>query len=80
MSLEGGKKLHSWLVQYISQDKFCYKHYWEKNDLIMWDNRVLLHRVIPYNYAKYRRAMIRGTVEGTVPVLGPFSNQIRMRL
>jgi alpha-ketoglutarate-dependent taurine dioxygenase len=80
MSLEEGKKLHSWLVQYISQDQFCYKHYWEKNDLIMWDNRVLLHRVIPYNYAKYRRAMIRGTVEGTVPVLGPFSNQIRMRL
>ena len=77
MSLEEGKKLHSWLVQYISQDQFCYKHYWEKNDLIMWDNRVLLHRVIPYDYAKYRRAMIRGTVEGTVPVLGPFSNQVR---
>jgi len=41
---------------------------------------VLLHRVIPYDYAKYRRAMIRGTVEGAEPVLGPFSNQIRMRL
>ncbi|MGA0411997.1 MAG: TauD/TfdA dioxygenase family protein [Candidatus Puniceispirillales bacterium] len=77
MSLEEGKKLHTWLVDYISQDKFCYKHSWEQNDLIMWDNRVLLHRVIPYDYAKYRRAMIRGTVEGTVPVLGPFSNQVR---
>jgi alpha-ketoglutarate-dependent taurine dioxygenase len=46
----------------------------------MWDNRVLLHRVIPYDYAKYRRAMIRGTVEGTVPVLGPFSNEVRMHI
>ena len=56
MGLEEGKKLHGWLVDYISQDKFCYKHSWEKNDLIMWDNRVLLHRVIPYDYSKYRRA------------------------
>ena len=77
MSLEKGKELHAWLVDYISQSQFCYKHSWEKNDLIMWDNRVLLHRVIPYDYAKYRRAMIRGTVEGKVPVLGPFSNDVR---
>jgi taurine dioxygenase/alpha-ketoglutarate-dependent 2,4-dichlorophenoxyacetate dioxygenase len=77
MSLEKGKELHAWLVDYISQPEFCYKHSWEKNDLIMWDNRVLLHRVIPYDYAKYRRAMIRGTVEGKVPVLGPFSNEVR---
>ena len=45
----------------------------------MWDNRVLLHRVIPYDYAKYRRAMIRGTVEGEFPVLGPFSNEVRSK-
>ena len=77
MSLEKGKELHAWLVDYISQPQFCYKHSWEKNDLIMWDNRVLLHRVIPYDYAKYRRAMIRGTVEGKVPVLGPFSNDVK---
>ena len=77
MSLEKGKELHAWLVNYISQPQFCYKHSWKKNDLIMWDNRVLLHRVIPYDYAKYRRAMIRGTVEGKVPVLGPFSNEVR---
>ena len=78
MSLEQGKELHKWLVNYISQPKFCYTHKWQKNDLIMWDNRVLLHRVIPYDYAKYRRAMIRGTVEGEVPVLGPFSNEVRL--
>ena len=79
MSLEQGKELHKWLVDYISQPKFCYTHNWQKNDLIMWDNRVLLHRVIPYDYAKYRRAMIRGTVEGEVPVLGPFSNEVRSK-
>ena len=73
MSLEEGRKLHSWLVNYIENPKFCLTHQWQKNDLIMWDNRVLMHRVIPYNYSKYRRAMIRGTVEGKWPVFGPFS-------
>ncbi len=74
MSLKEGRDLHSWLVNYVQNPKFCYTHQWEPNDLIMWDNRVLLHRVIPYNYTKFRRAMIRGTVEGTSPVFGPFSN------
>ena len=74
MSLKEGRKLHSWLVNYIQNPKFCFTHQWQKNDLIMWDNRVLLHRVMPYNYSKYRRVMIRGTVEGKGPILGPFSN------
>ncbi len=73
MSLREGKELHSWLVNYISNPDFCLTHEWEPNDLILWDNRVLLHRVIPYDYSKYRRAMIRGTVEGQGPILGPYS-------
>lgn len=73
MSFKEGKELHSWLVNYIDNKKFHLTHDWQINDLIMWDNRVLLHRVIPYDYLKYRRAMIRGTVEGTTPVYGPFS-------
>ena len=77
MSLEQGKDLHNWLVKYIDNPKFIVTHEWDPDDLIMWDNRVLLHRVIPYDYARYRRAMIRGTVQGSEPVLGPFSNQVR---
>ena len=73
MSFKEGKELHSWLVNFISNEEFYLTHEWELNDLIMWDNRVLLHRVLPYDYSKYRRAMIRGTIEGTKPVYGPFS-------
>ena len=80
MSLDEGRDLHKWLVDYISNPEFCYTHYWDLNDLVMWDNRVLLHRVIPYDYSRYRRAMIRGTVEGKEPVAGPFSNTIRNKL
>ena len=73
MSLIKGRELHEWLVNYVSNKKFCLKHSWEKNDMILWDNRVLLHRVKTYNYEKYRRVLIRATVEGKGPVLGPFS-------
>ena len=46
----------------------------EKNDLIIWDNRVLLHRVKSYDYKKYKRVLIRATVAGKNHVLGPYSN------
>ena len=39
----------------------------------MWDNRCLLHRAIPYDYAAYRRVLRRTTVAGSGPVVGPFS-------
>ena len=74
MTLTKGRNLHKWLVKHVSNSKFCYKHRWKKNDLIVWDNRVLLHRVKSYDYKKYRRVLIRATVAGISPVLGPFSN------
>ena len=74
MTLTKGRNLHKWLVNYVGNNKFCYKHKWEKNDLIIWDNRVLLHRVKPYDYERYRRVLIRATVAGDSPVLSPYSN------
>ena len=74
MTLTKGRNLHKWLVKHVSNSKFCYKHRWEKkNDLIVWDNRVLLHRVKSYDYKNYRRVLIRATVAGINPVLGPYS-------
>ena len=76
MTLTKGRNLHKWLVKYVSNSKFCYKHKWKKNDLIIWDNRVLLHRVKSYDYKKYKRVLIRATVAGKNYVLGPYSNKI----
>ena len=72
MSLEEGKELHGWLVDYVSNAEFCYFHRWKKNDLVMWDNRVLLHRAIEYDRSKYRRVLRRTTVAGEGPILGPY--------
>ncbi|MBB3143431.1 TauD/TfdA dioxygenase family protein [Halomonas organivorans] len=73
MGLEDGQALHQWLNEYASRPEFTYSHRWRENDLVMWDNRVLLHRATRYDMAKYRRAFRRTTVAGSGPALGPFS-------
>jgi taurine dioxygenase/alpha-ketoglutarate-dependent 2,4-dichlorophenoxyacetate dioxygenase len=77
MSLEEGQALHRWLVEHVSGPEFCYLHRWRPGDLVMWDNRVLLHRAIAYDYARYRRVLRRTTVAGGGPVMGPFWPEAR---
>ena len=77
MTLEEGKKLHRWLVDYASKPEFCYFHRWRKNDLVMWDNRVLLHRAIEYDITRYRRILRRTTIGGSTTIVGPFFPEAR---
>jgi taurine dioxygenase/alpha-ketoglutarate-dependent 2,4-dichlorophenoxyacetate dioxygenase len=72
-TLEEGQRLHEWLREWVDQPRFCYYHRWRVGDVVMWDNRVLLHRAIPYDYAKHRRVLRRTTVAASGPVLGPYS-------
>ena len=75
---EEGVALHRWLVDFASRDEFCYYHRWRPRDLVMWDNRVLLHRAIEYDYARYRRVLRRTTVAGSAPIMGPFWPEVRV--
>ena len=77
MTLQEGKELHRWLVDYVSQPEFCYFHRWRKYDLVMWDNRVLLHRAIEYDFARYRRILRRTTIGGNTTIMGPFFPEAR---
>lgn len=77
LSMEEGQALHRRLVEHASRPEFCYRHRWRDGDLVMWDNRVLLHRARRYDMAKYRRAFQRTTVAGDGPVLHPFSTAVR---
>ncbi len=73
MTLEEGQALHAELAEHVAQRQFCHLHRWRKGDLVMWDNRCLLHRAIGYDMAAYRRVLRRTTVAGTGPISGPFS-------
>jgi alpha-ketoglutarate-dependent taurine dioxygenase len=56
------------LLAHATQPRFVYIHRWRVGDLIMWDNRCLLHRVvIDAAMTRYRRVMHRSVVRGTVP-------------
>ncbi|HEX2151613.1 MAG TPA: TauD/TfdA family dioxygenase [Stellaceae bacterium] len=57
------------LLEHATRREFVYAHRWRSGDLVVWDNRVLLHRlVLGEALRRYRRIMHRSVVAGTVPV------------
>jgi len=57
------------MVDYATQEQFVYTHDWRQWDLVMWDNRCVLHRACGYDPTKVRD-MRRTTVAGdemTIP-------------
>ena len=56
------------LTDHIGQDRFVYTHRWRRGDVLMWDNRCLLHRAVPnYEIARHPRVLNRTVVIGTRP-------------
>ncbi len=68
MDERAGRELLEELVGLAEQDRFVYRHRWQENDLVVWDNRTMLHRLLPYDIANERRVMQRLTVAGTEAV------------
>lgn len=64
-----GRALLYQLLDFATQPHRVYTHRWRTGDLVMWDNRCLLHRAVrDYDMAKYRRVLHRTVIKGTVPV------------
>jgi taurine dioxygenase len=63
-----GKGLLAELLAHATQPQFIYTHHWRPGDVVIWDNRALLHRALA-NYAmgQHRRVLHRTVVRGTVP-------------
>ena len=68
MTPEAGLKLMADLVEYATGERFRYAHKWRLHDLVIWDNRGLLHVASPYDKAKYRRLIHRMSIEGVPPI------------
>ena len=54
------------LTEHATQPRFVYVHKWRQWDLVMWDNRQMMHRVRRYDETQ-PRDMRRTTVAGDVP-------------
>jgi alpha-ketoglutarate-dependent 2,4-dichlorophenoxyacetate dioxygenase len=57
------------LMAHATEDRFIYSHRWSPNDLLIWDNRAVLHRATPFASTTERRHMVRTTVAGQGPTI-----------
>ena len=67
MPVAAGEALLVELEAHATQPHFVYRHKWQVNDVLMWDNRCTLHCVEPYDAVRERRAVHRVVVKGDVP-------------
>lgn len=61
MEQDEAVKLLMDLAAWQSRDEFVYRHRWEPNMLVMWDNRSLLHKATG-GYEGHRRELHRTTI------------------
>jgi alpha-ketoglutarate-dependent 2,4-dichlorophenoxyacetate dioxygenase len=67
MPVPDGRALLRELTDLATQPHLVYRHVWQVGDLVMWDNRCMLHRGRPWDESRYRRVMHRTTVAGVGP-------------
>jgi taurine dioxygenase len=67
MRYDEGRALIEELNALAVPAQLCYEHRWQAHELIVWDNRCLLHRATSFDTATQRRVVRRCTVLGEVP-------------
>ena len=56
------------LEDHATQERFIYRHHWRSGDLLMWDNRCLLHRAdANFDAARHKRVLHRTCLRGAAP-------------
>jgi taurine dioxygenase len=68
MPFEEGRQLIEDLNAAIIDPERVYTHRWRRGDLVVWDNRCMLHKAELYDVANEARVMRRCTVVGEVPI------------
>jgi taurine dioxygenase len=70
MAPEEGRALLEELVAFCTREGRVYRHHWSPGDLVLWDNRSMLHRAQGFD-EKHRRVMHHVRVAGEGPVVAP---------
>ena len=66
MNEKDSNELLTFLFLHMDQDKYIYKHKWQENMLVMWDNRSANH-CAQGGYQGYQRLLHRTTLAGDRP-------------
>ena len=67
MDYSKGRNFIERLNKLATKTKFIYKHKYKEGDVLVWDNRRLLHKGTKYDTSKEKRVMRRTTIIGEVP-------------
>jgi len=67
MPYDEGRALIEELNALAIHPDLTYEHHWKPHELIVWDNRCLMHRATSYDPQTQRRVVRRCTVLGEVP-------------
>jgi taurine dioxygenase len=57
-----GKALLQELLDHATQERYLYRHHWQVGDLVVWDNRAVMHTATPCDRTRHRRLLFRTTV------------------
>lgn len=60
--IEEGRALLQELLGLTTVDSAIYSHHWTDGDVVIWDNRSVLHRATAYDTNRYPRLMQRTTI------------------
>jgi taurine dioxygenase len=64
MTEEESRPLIRFLCEYSTSPRFVYRHRWRANDIVMWDNRCLIHVAVGDYDPSEARHMLRTTCFG----------------
>lgn len=64
-----GRALIDELMAFATQGRYVYSHRWRPHDLVLWDNRAVLHRATPFRGSDEARHMVRTTIAGAGPTV-----------
>ncbi len=68
LSVTESEALLNALWAHATQDKFTWRHEWQVGDILIWDNRCVMHHREPFD-GGFRRVMHRIQCAGDVPTL-----------
>ena len=71
MDLAESRRVLDDLLARTTRPECVYQHRWRPWDLVMWDNRCVLHRGRSSDAGQHRRVMRRTTIAGEGPTAEP---------
>lgn len=68
-TLAEGRMMLLDLIEHATQREFVYRHHWQPNDLVIWDNRCTLHRGRRFDFDQVRELRRATTLDVNAPEL-----------